>query len=399
MSSASTTTLTLNETWSARAAGGIPSIPLAELQAPPDWPPGQAITLMNSERGAIALGIFDPANGVLRVTPAQEGESFDRAFFAGRVRRAAALREQLRLNEERSAFRLINGEGDDLSGFLVDVYAGHAVIYTYCSSFAPYVNLLGEALNQELALQSVVGKVRPAGETPTGKVPVTLLSQSEPPSRLEVDEAGVRYEVHLLGGINTGLFVDMREVRQALRPLVVGARVLNAFSYTGSFSVVSALAGAESVTSVDFASGVLQWSKTNFTLNGLDPGDKRFQFTRGDVFDFLKTGRRKGLSFDAIILDPPAVTTVPGRRWHLKSDYDRLIGHALQLLAPGGLLVVAANTQESRPDGIERHIRAAARDANRRLRLLHAFGLPPDFPTQLIYPQARYLKCFFLQAD
>ena len=393
-------TLRLDERWSARVAGGLPFIELAEL---PDLPAGlgrgEAVSLTDPEERPIGFGLFDPDNGLLRTLPADPSEQLDLGFFTRRIDAAFALRQRLGLVDPESAYRLVNGEGDGLAGFLVDIYAGYAIIFTYSDGFDHYVRLLADALDAVLQPIATIAKVRPPGETPTGRVGVTRLSDSDPPRQLVVVEEGVRYEVHLLGGINSGLFCDMREVRKAFGQLAPGCRVLNTFSYTGSFSVVAALAGAESVTSVDFAAGVLHWSKTNFELNGLAPNDSRFRFVRGDVFDFLKTARRKDRLYDAIVLDPPASSAVPGRRWHMKSDYDRLIGHALPLLAPGGLLVVAASSFGSRPDKLENQIRSAARDRGRRLALLQSFGLPPDFPTQMIHAQHRYLKCYFLKAD
>ncbi len=208
----------------------------------------------------------------------------------------------------------------------------------------------------------------------------------------------MKYEVHLTGGINTGLFLDMREVRRSLRPWLRGQSVLNLFSYTGSFSMLSVREGAKSITSVDFAQGVLDWTKTNLSLNEI-PLSKTIRFERDDVFEYLKTARRHDQMFDVIILDPPAKTTVPNKRWYIKSDYGRLIAHALKVLSPGGLLVVAASCIASRPEKIESQIREAARETQRRLRLVGAPGLPADFPTQMIQPSARHLKCFFLMAD
>jgi 23S rRNA (cytosine1962-C5)-methyltransferase len=203
----------------------------------------------------------------------------------------------------------------------------------------------------------------------------------------------------LQGGLNSGLFCDMRDVRSQLRSWAKGRHVLNLFAYTGSFSLVAAMSGAKSVTSVDFAGGVLEWAKHNFQKNNLSPNDRRWRWIRADVFDFLKTSRRKSQTWDLIILDPPGTTSVPGRKWNLKSDYHRLIALALRVLAVEGILIVAANTRQSRPEGIEKHIREAAQICGRRLRLVSSMGLPADFPTQMIYPESRYLKVFVLHSE
>lgn len=392
--------ITLSESWGSRVLGGSPFAARSDwLELPADCQDGEVLQLLDGSGHPLGFGIHDADNDVVRILPAEPEEKFDLPFFRDRVARAIELRDRLGLTTETGAYRLVNGEGDGLSGFLVDVYARHVIIYTFARALTAFFPLLGEAIASAMPTASITGKVRPVGETPTGKLDVLPLSPTEPPRQLVVTEDDVRYEVHLLGGLNTGLFCDMRQVRRSLRTWVGNRRVLNTFSYTGSFSLVSALSGARSVTSVDFAAGVLHWTKTNFVLNGLPAEDPRFHYSRADVFDYLKTAKRKGKEFDVVILDPPTSTTVPGRRWFMKSDYDRLIGHALRLIPVGGVLVVAANSIQSRPERLENQIRTAARDSGRRLSLLESHGLPPDFPTQMIHPEARYLKCFFLRVD
>lgn len=388
---------TLPEPWPGRVHGGAPAIELQELDGFPEVQSGDAVSLRDQEGRQVGIGIADPANGVLRTLPAAPMERLDDAFFQKRIQAAAQLRRRLGLVGPQSAYRLINAEGDGLSGMLVEIYAEHALIYTYSDAYDAYLPAIATALESELGVRSVIQKERPPGGPPSGRVPFSQLTAEVPPRELHVVENGLLYEVHLQGGVNTGLFCDMRDVRRAFASFAPGRRVLNTFAYTGSFSVVAAKAGAKTVTTIDFASGVLQWAKTNFKLNDLSTS--RHPFVRGDVFEYLKNARRKGETFDAIILDPPATTTVPGRRWFLKSDYDRLIAHALRVTASGGLLVVAASSVDSRPEKLEKQIREAARDVNRRLTLVQTFGLPADFPTQMIHPQSRYLKCYFLIAD
>jgi 23S rRNA (cytosine1962-C5)-methyltransferase len=323
----------------------------------------------------------------------------DYGFFRRRIRRAAAWRKRLGLVGDESAYRLINGEGDGLSGLTIDVYARHALINVFAEALLPFAKPLAEALLHDKLAETVIAKTRPAGETPVGRVEYRTLSPEPPPREIVVAEDDARYEIHLLGGLNTGLFCDMRDVRRAVRNLAAGQRVLNLFAYTGSFSLIAALADAKSVTTVEFAGGVVEWAKTNFRLNDLPVDDRRFRFLKADVFEFLKAAKRKDDRWDLIVLDPPAVSTAPGRKWRLKTDYDRLIAHTLRVLAPGGVLVVAANTLQSRPEGVEKQIREAARQVGRRLRLVDSFGLPADFPTQMIHPESRYLKVFVLWSE
>lgn len=393
--------LELDEAVAGRVRGGTPTLDLKEF-ADQIANGAQDFRLLDHEKRDIAFAIADPENDCLRILPLlpeESGRPFDFGFLRKRVKRAFAWRKRIDLVADDSAYRLINAEGDDLSGFVVDVYARHAIIYTFSQAYDRWAETLAKALLAEKVCDTVIGKVRPSGETPVGRMEFKQFSPDPTPKTVVVTEDDAKYEVHLQGGLNTGLFCDMRDVRRAMRPLAPNQRVLNLFAYTGSFSVAAALAEAKSVTTVEFAGGVVEWSKTNFTLNDLPVDDRRFRFVKADVFEFLKQARRKEEAWDLIVLDPPVSTNAPGRKWFLKSDYDRLIAHALRVLAPGGIIIVAANTVQSRPEGVEKHIKEAAKATGRRLRLLDSFGLPADFPTQMIHPLARNLKVFFLWAE
>lgn len=391
---------TVPEEWVDRVRGGMPSFEPAQWGVDDsEAADGALAECQSSDQSRLAFAIFDQSANTWRLLPCGANEDCDDAFFARRVRRAIRLREQADLIAPESGFRLLNGEGDNLSGFYADVFAGHAIVWTQSPGHEEWARRIGRAMEAELGPHSIISKVRPTGDAPTGRLPHLLLHGEEPPSRITVVEHDLRYEIHLLGGLNTGLFCDMRDVRGAMLGWCKGRSVLNTFAYTGSFSLVAARAGAQRVTSVELAGGVVEWMKTNFHLNEMPATDPRFHFVKGDVFDFLKAQRRKDKTYDLIILDPPASTQMPGRRWFLKSDYDRLIAHALRLLSAEGLLLVAATSLGSRPEGIENQIRKAAKIARRRLRLLSSFTQPIDFPTQLIHPASRHLKCFLLMAD
>jgi 23S rRNA (cytosine1962-C5)-methyltransferase len=286
----------------------------------------------------------------------------------------------------------VNGEGDLLSGFSVDIFGSYAVVSAPSRPLLPFARLLAEAIlaesgNPVLGVRGVVIKVR--GKDPQDRSKDEIIGES-PSEKTIAHELGVPYELHLLGALNVGLFPDMREQRRTMGRFVAGRRVLNTFAYTGALSVTAARLGAISVTSVDLSSGVLAWARENFRLSGLDTNSERFRFETSDVRRFLQKEIDRGAEYDTIILDPPTVSAARASQWSMKKDYPALISLAAQLLPPkGGILWVSANTRKG--SGVMHHVGLGMQLAKRRGTVLEQAGLPPDFPTPVDSPESRYL--------
>lgn len=331
-------------------------------------------------------------------------EQLDHTFLHRRAQAAWRLRESLGLIDGRSAFRLINGEGDGLSGFTVDAYGPWLVACIYARGFKDWGRRLAEAIAaipearamgpEQIALRGILQKVRTKDAAKPGKPDQDVVWGEEPPEKVIAYENGVPFEVHLLAGLNVGLFTDMREHRARLGRFARGRDVLNTFAYTGALSVAAALAGARQVVSVDLSSGVLKWAQENFRLAGLDPTQHRFETS--DTLRFLKAARERKERYGLVILDPPTYSAARAAGWSMKKDYPELIAAALALIPPGGILWASANTHREGSLEIERQITEGAQLAQRPIRVLETGGLPPDHPTLVTHPEARYLKLYIL---
>lgn len=365
--------------------------------------PGRPVVLLGRSGEALGTAVADPENEVLRVVSRLPLDSVDLPFFRRKVTAALALREALGLVDGVSSYRLLNAEGDGLSGFVADVHGPFAVLYAYSRGLLNLGRILAQALLEVASAQAsvpplrgVVLKVRPKGGITPGKVKQEVIGE-EPPEKLVVKEHGVPYEVHLLSGINVGLFTDMREHRRGLARFVRGRSVLNTFAYTGALSVAAARGGAREVTSVDLSSGVLKWARENFRLSGLDPEDPRYRFVEDDVLRFIKSEKERGARYETIVLDPPTVSAARAAGWSMKNDYPALIAHAMDLLPEdrAGFLWVSANVQRARE--VHKHVDDALALRRREVRVLEQGGLPPDYPTLWSYPQGRYLEVVQLE--
>jgi 23S rRNA (cytosine1962-C5)-methyltransferase len=352
----------------------------------------------------LGRGISDPENGVLRLFTHDPDELLDQGFLLRRARAALELRESLGLVDGRSAFRLVNGEGDGLSGFTVDVFGPYLVAYVYARGLKEWGRRLAAAIAEAVApkglgpektpLKGILQKVRAKDSARPGKPDQTVVWGEEPPEKLIVEEGGIPFEVHLLAGLNVGLFTDMREHRQRIGRFARSRTVLNAFAYTGTLSVAAALSGARQVTSVDLSGGVLKWAQANFRLSGLDP--EAHLFETGDVLRFLQAAKSEGKSYQMVILDPPTYSAARAAGWSMRKDYPELIAAALALIPEGGILWASANVRRGSAEELEAQIDEGSALARRRVRVLEVGGLPPDYPTPLAYPESRYLKLYIL---
>jgi 23S rRNA (cytosine1962-C5)-methyltransferase len=371
-------------------AGGR-DIDTAKLAA--EWTAGEHLQLVDERGEELGLAVADPDNARLRMiaTPADGFPRIDGALLGWRVERALRLRKALGLPGADHAYRLVHGAGDGLPGFACDVLGPTAVVYVYGAGLRALGKQLAEAIVGFAQLRGAVVKLRARGGADSVEQDVVGVS---PDDKVIVTEHGVPFEIHPHGGLNHGLFTDMREHRRGLARFVAGARVLNLFSYTGALSVACARAGAATVTSVDTSAGVQAWAAGNFARSGL--GDaKRWRFETGDAVRFLQRAARDKERYDVVLIDPPTFSTARGSPWTLDRDYPELIAKAAAVIPTDGLLWLAANTHEL--GSLAKLAQKGLRTASRVGAVLEQGGLPPEYPTLAAQPHDRYLQVCLLR--
>ena len=354
---------------------------------------GTHLRLVDERDEELGLAVVDLANQRLRVLamPEDQFPAIDGALIGWRVERALAWRTKLGLPGPDHAYRIVHGAGDGLPGFACDVLGTTAVVYVYGPGLRALGLRVAEAVAGFAKLSGAVVKLRAKGGADSVEQEIVGAAPAE---QLVVTEAGVPFEVHPLGGLNHGLFTDMREQRRGLARFVAGARVLNLFSYTGALSVTCARAGAATVTSVDTSAGVQAWAQGNFARSGL--GDaKRWRFETGDAVRFLQRAARDKERYDVVLIDPPTFSTARGQPWTLSRDYPDLIAKAAAVIPQGGLLWLAANTHEL--GSLAKLALAGLRQANRSAAIVEQGGLPPEYPTVAAQPHDRYLQICVLR--
>jgi len=277
------------------------------------------------------------------------------------------------------AYRLLDDRADGLPGVIVDRYADFAVLSLFSAEAAAEAPALAEAL-VGAGMRGVYVKRRV--RTDLRRIPKEELSPEVPllgdpaPSDLVVTENGMQFHVDPAGGLSTGLFTDQRDTRAWVRASAGGARVLNLFAYTCSFTVAAALGGASATTSVDLSQRALARGHANLVLNGVAGAPHRL--LRGDALSFVKRARRRNDRFDLVVLDPPSFGTHRRGTFSVERDYRRVTEDALGLLAPGGRLLAVTNHLGTSRADLHTLIHGAAAAARVRLDAIRDFSVPAD---------------------
>ncbi len=270
---------------------------------------------------------------------------------------------------------MFSGAADGIDGVFIDVYGPGATLIVYEGVAPRAFDAAREApgaldLLAPLGVRAIYHKPFARDRSKMGGVLPACVTETAPiagdtlPEAVIIRELGWNLEVRLYDGLSTGLFLDQRENRGFVAEWVAhrgrGAAptVLNTFAYTCAFSVAAAKSGAVT-TSVDVSGRYLDWGKRNFEHNSLDPAAHRF--AKMDTFDFLGYAKRKGFTYDLIILDPPSFASGSAKKgirpWSSIADYARLVKEAAGVLAPKGVILASTNTQElCRPGRLEREI-------------------------------------------
>jgi 23S rRNA (cytosine1962-C5)-methyltransferase len=328
-------------------------------------------------RGDLGYGVYD------------DREALQRALALAVERRWGLGRSTDRDPPERrtTAFRLVNEEGDGLPGLALDVYGDHLVAQIYVGDEWETPGRRERLLDalDALGFDGVYLKLRPKQanvlvdtrrDDLAPRLPVRGAAASD---ELIVYEEGVPFAVRLGDGLSTGIFLDQRLNRRAVRESARGMRVANLFSYTCAFSIVAAVGGAKRTVSVDASLAALERGRAGFTLAGIE-SPRDHELVADDAFHWLARMAKKDDRFDLVILDPPSYSSTKKRRFVAESDYDELVALAAALVAPNGKILACVNHRGMARSKLRRLVHEGARAAKREVVQLKDLPNAPDFP-------------------
>ena len=354
--------------------------------------PGQPVEILSDHERWIGHGYANPHSLICaRVVSRERNHPLTPALWVARIRDALTLRERL---YKRPFYRLVFGESDGLPGLIVDRYGDLLAVQLTTAGMERARGEILAALEQVLRPRAIVLRndtsVRELEGLTQGVE--TVLGEAGDGSILT--EHDLDFLVSPLDGQKTGWFYDQAENRARLARFGVGAQVLDVCSYIGAWGLRAAALGADRAVCVDTSQAALDRVADNAERNGLRG---RVETLHGDAFDVLRGLRDQGLSFDTVILDPPAFIKRRKDEKEGAQAYARLNRLGIELLAPGGLLVTSSCSFHMGRDEFLRTVQQAGRRAGRFLQLLETGQQGPDHPVHPAIPETAYLKTLFLR--
>ena len=356
---------------------------------------GDVVDVYDNQDSFLATGHYQPGSIAVRILSFEQVEP-DIDFFRNRIDNAIKYRVSLGItnNAELNVFRLVNAEGDNLPGLIVDYYNGVAVMQMHSVGMYRLRREIA-AVVKELMGQSITAIYDKSESTIPYMSGIKAENQffegfSDP---VIVTENGLRFKVDWSGGQKTGFYIDQRENRKLLGSYTLNRRVLNMFAYTGGFSVY-ALKDASMVHTVDSSQSAIEMAEENMRLNYGD--DTRHRSFVEDAFSFLDN--MKG-EYDLIILDPPAFAKHNNVLSNALQGYKRLNKKAIERIRPGGIIFTFSCSQVVTRENFRKSVFAAAANTGRNVRIMHQLGQPPDHPVNIYHPESEYLKGLVLFVD
>ncbi len=361
--------------------------------------PGSLAALYGRGREFVAVGLYDPSSPLrVRVLRRFKPMEIDARYFANLAFEAAAKRRKAGFGGETTGFRLVNGESDGFPGLVMDLLGEVAVLKAYAASWLPWLSTVVPPLYEASGASALVfrcARKASAGFAGAGLEDGSVLLGEWGGGTVEFLERGLRFQAAPCLGQKTGFYLDQRDNRARVEALSAGRRVLDAFCFSGGFSLAAARGGACEVLSLDSDPHALALVEGHFRLNGHFPGVAACRHTvrNCDVFEALPALAREPGRFGLVVIDPPNLAPRERNRATALSAFRMLAGAGAALAEEGGTVAVASCSSHVHEDEFLEAVRAGIASSGKRMASESVTGLPADHPAS--FSEARYLRCLF----
>ncbi len=352
---------------------------------------GEVISLKDYRDRPLGTAIYNPESQIVARRISRRKQKLDEEFFNRRIGQAIALREKSGIDLRLA--RIVWSESDGLPGVVVDRYGDHVVLQTLTLAMSLNREIIAKVLVDLLGPESVILRNDSPMLVAEGIEEETLMLHGERPAPFIVEaptvEGGVKFEIDLLDGQKTGLYLDQLDAHREVAKLAKGKRVLDCFCNQGGFALACAKAGAASVTAVDSSESAIDATKKNAELNGVE-----INAVRHNAFDFLKHCEDE---YDLVILDPPSFTKNKKSLNNAMRGYKEIHLRGLKLLDRDGIMATYCCSHHATRELFLENIVSASVDAKRSLRMMASHGQRLDHPVLPAIPETEYLKGFVMQ--
>lgn len=357
---------------------------------------GVLVKCVDDEHRFIGTGYYGKQNkGYGWIITQNEIEKIDQLFFEKKLKVALEKRKIFFNDQETTAFRVFNAEGDGIGGLTIDYFEGYYLISWYSKGIYKFNEYVLASLRNLLDYRAIYQKKRFNSD---GQYidEDGFVEGERAQFPIIVKENGVNFAVYINDGAMVGVFLDQRDVRKTIRDKYAkGKTVLNTFSYTGAFSVFAALGGSVKTTSVDLANRSLSKTIEQFSVNKVDY--QAHDIIVEDVFNYFKYAVKKKLKFDMVILDPPSFARSKKYTFSAAKDYKNLLKEAIAITEDKGVIVASTNCATFDMKKFKGFIDAAFKESSVNYSIKEQFSLPEDFRTSKQYIEGSYLKVVFIK--
>jgi len=389
-----------------------------------DGTAGELAVIYDRKDAFLAVGLFDPESPIrVRVLHAGKPRTIDPAWWSERLAEAVKRRAGL-FDEGTTGYRVINGESDGWPGLVLDRYDSTLVLKLYTAAWLPWLEEMAGLIRERLQPERIVLRlsrkvqelrtsIQPDSRAPEKKATGDRsknLNRADKAVRAPdgdilhgpalagpviFSETGLRFEADVLRGQKTGFFLDQRENRRRIEALARGRSVLNAFSFSGGFSLYAARGGASSVTDLDLSAHALEAARRNFALNESDPAIARcrHELVRADTFEWLEENEPR--RFGLVILDPPSFAKREVERAGAIRAYERLTALGIGRLDRDGVLLAGSCSAHVTAEEFFGAVRRSAAKSGRRFEELETTGHAADH--RATFKEGEYLKGIYLR--
>lgn len=364
--------------------------------------PGGLVDIRGADGRFLARGYANPKSQITaRILSFDPQEEMTQEFWVRRVKAAVRRREALGYlrHHEDNATRLVMSEADQLPGLIVDRYGDDLVLQALTAGIDRHLGAVVYALDEVLKPRSIFERSDDQVRELEGLPLVSRLLHGSMPAAegIRIQENGLSYWVDLTAGHKTGFYLDQRQNHAYAQDLVRAMsrrgrapEVLDAFCYTGGFTLNALAGGAASVISLDASEAALARVEQNIVANKLDL--QGWQSRHGDAFKLLREFRHEERIFDLIVLDPPKFAHHGGQIEKAARGYKDLNLLAFQLLRPGGVLLTFSCSGLVSSDLFQKIVFGAMHDAKCEAQVLKYLTQADDHPVLLSFPESMYLK-------